>query len=223
MSAAPLRGAAGEIHARDLAPPTGPGATLAWIEATGPALVLGSRQAAVPGLVDEVACARDGVEIARRRSGGGAVWLAPGEHLWVDVLVGRDDPRWDDDVTRACGWLGDAWCEALAAEGLASPGDLAVHRGGLVHDAPVCFAAMGPGEVALGGAKLVGLSQRRTREGARFQCVVHARWVPDAYRAYGPGLGEPPAPSDVAALPALAGGAAARALVARLGEVVAAR
>lgn len=223
MRAAPLRGAAGDVHARDLAPPSGPGAAIVWIEATGPAIVLGSRQADGAGLVDGAACARDGVEVARRRSGGGAVWLAPGAHLWVDVLVGRADPRWDDDVARACGWVGDAWCAALAAEGLASAGDLAVHRGGLVRDAPVCFAAMGPGEVTRGGAKLLGVSQRRTREGARFQCVVHARWEPDAYRRYAPGLGAPPAPADVATLPALADADRARALVERLTEVVAAR
>ena len=31
--------------------------------------------------------------------------------------------------------------------------------------------------------KLVGLSQRRTRAGARFQCVVHRRWHPGPYAA----------------------------------------
>ena len=28
------------------------------------------------------------------------------------------------------------------------------------------------------GAKLVGISQRRSRAGARFQCAVHTRWSP---------------------------------------------
>ncbi len=43
----------------------------------------------------------------------------------------------------------------------------------------VCFAGIGPGEVLLGGRKLVGISQRRTRNGSRFQCMVHTRWSPD--------------------------------------------
>jgi hypothetical protein len=30
----------------------------------------------------------------------------------------------------------------------------------------------------VGDRKLVGISQRRTRDGARFQCVVHRRWDP---------------------------------------------
>ena len=42
----------------------------------------------------------------------------------------------------------------------------------------VCFGGLGPGEVVVGGRKLVGISQRRTRAVARFQCVVHRRWDP---------------------------------------------
>jgi lipoate-protein ligase A len=33
----------------------------------------------------------------------------------------------------------------------------------------VCFAGLGPGELSLDGRKLVGLSQRRTRNGIRIQ------------------------------------------------------
>ncbi|HEX2382259.1 MAG TPA: hypothetical protein VHI95_06460, partial [Acidimicrobiales bacterium] len=41
-----------------------------------------------------------------------------------------------------------------------------------------CFAGLGPGEVTIGGRKAVGISQRRTRAGARFQCVAYERWDP---------------------------------------------
>ena len=47
----------------------------------------------------------------------------------------------------------------------------------------VCFAGIGPGEVvgaATDGRKLVGLSQRRTRRGARLQSAVHLRFDPAA-------------------------------------------
>src|SRR5205085_3700242 len=57
-----------------------------------------------------------------------------------------------------------------------------VHRGAL-EQAPwskqVCFAGLGPGEVRIGGQKVVGLSQRRTRAGARFQALVLAAWDPE--------------------------------------------
>ena len=49
--------------------------------------------------------------------------------------------------------------------------------------------------MGVGHRKLVGISQRRTREGARFQCIVHRTWDPvpllgllaidDIERAYG--------------------------------------
>jgi hypothetical protein len=40
----------------------------------------------------------------------------------------------------------------------------------------VCFAGLAAGEVIVDGAKVVGISQRRTRAGARFQCSVPLRW-----------------------------------------------
>jgi len=100
--------------------------------------------------------------------------VAPGDPLWVDVVVPRDDPKWDDDVGRAFWWLGEVWAEALGA-------DAEVHRGGLCTtqwSRQVCFAGLGPGEVTIGGRKAVGISQRRTRDGALFQCAVHRRWEP---------------------------------------------
>ncbi|HEY6533729.1 MAG TPA: hypothetical protein VIY72_15585, partial [Acidimicrobiales bacterium] len=81
-----------------------------------------------------------------------------------------------DDVAGAAEWGGEAGVAALGELGLAG-GE--VHRGGLVRTplAPVvCFAGIGPGEVLLGGRKVVGISQRRTRNGARFQCSVPLRW-----------------------------------------------
>jgi hypothetical protein len=43
----------------------------------------------------------------------------------------------------------------------------------------VCFVGVGPGEVLVGDSKLVGISQRRVRAGARFQCQWIRRWAPD--------------------------------------------
>jgi hypothetical protein len=43
----------------------------------------------------------------------------------------------------------------------------------------VCFAGLGPGEVVdATGFKVVGVSQRRTRAIARFQCALPLRWDP---------------------------------------------
>lgn len=142
---------------------------------TRPALVLGSTQPA--SVVATGAGAT--VDVVRRRSGGGAVLVEPGKLVWVDVLVPAGDLLWDDDVGRAFAWLGRAWDGALADLGV--PGT-AVHAGPPVETSwsrLVCFAGLGPGEVTVGGAKVVGMCQRRTRAGALFQCAALLAWEPD--------------------------------------------
>ena len=129
--------------------------------------MLGSTQAA-PSVVD------GGPAVVRRRSGGGAVLVTADDPLWVDVDLPAGDPLWSNDAGRSFLWLGRAWAAALGG-------------GAEVHDGPfepgrwgraVCFAGRGPGEVFVDGAKAVGLAQRRTRGGARFQCAVLGSWDP---------------------------------------------
>ncbi len=139
-------------------------------------LVLGSTQS--DAVVDRSRASAAGVEVVRRRSGGGAVLLRPGETVWADVLIPAGDPLAEADVGRAFAWVGRAWAAALEAVGVA---------GAAVHDGPprptawsttVCFAGLGPGEVTVGGAKVVGISQRRTRAGSLFQCGALVVWHP---------------------------------------------
>lgn len=116
----------------------------------------------------------------RRASGGGAVLVGPDLILWADVTVPVGDRLWRADVGQAFWWLGDVWAAALADAGL--PGGQ-VWRGPLIRSAwsdRVCFAGLGPGEVRIAGAKVVGMAQRRTRSGSRFQCAVSIEWRPDA-------------------------------------------
>ena len=44
----------------------------------------------------------------------------------------------------------------------------------------VCFAGVGPGEVTAGTAKVAGVAQRRTREGARLHSMAPLSWDPAA-------------------------------------------
>ncbi|MGH9130932.1 MAG: lipoate--protein ligase family protein [Acidimicrobiales bacterium] len=173
-------GSAGEIHSLD-----------PWVACTGrqvwlceclrPAVVLGSTQPEHHLDVDRLRAA--GVELARRRSGGGAVLVVPDETVWVAVAVPSADPLWVADVGEAFVWLGRAWAHALNS--LRSPGSRSgspddgiatVHQGSLrrtAWSAHACFAGLGPGEVSVDGRKVVGISQRRTREGAVFHCAAH--------------------------------------------------
>lgn len=119
-----------------------------------------------------------GVPVVRRRSGGGAVLVGPGEVLWVDVLIPTGDPLWTSDVGLAGWWLGEAWARAVAAvtgaEPQAWPGEMISTRWSPM----ICFAGLAPGEVTVNGLKVVGVSQRRTRRGVLFQTAALLRWRP---------------------------------------------
>lgn len=143
-------------------------------------VALGSAQPAT--VVDPAVLARSGREVTRRRSGGGLVVMNPGEMLWVDVTIASTDRLWSDDVGVAFAWLGECWRRALVAAGeRPTSGEYTVHEGAMVGrelGRLICFAGAGSGEVMDGAAKVVGMSQRRTREWARFQCLVHTAFDP---------------------------------------------
>jgi hypothetical protein len=59
----------------------------------------------------------------------------------------------------------------------------------------VCWSGLGTGEVVdAAGAKVVGVSQRRTRDAARFQSMAHLVWHPERVAA----LAAAPRPTAVA-------------------------
>jgi lipoate-protein ligase A len=73
-------------------------------------------------------------------------------------------------------WLGICFVEALSPWVQAN-----VYRDPFstgIDGRVVCFASSSPGEVFVGANKLVGISQRRGRDGARFQCVLYRHWQP---------------------------------------------
>lgn len=171
------RSTAAEFHGRDVPDP--PSAQI-WVhEITRPALVLGSTQRHEQ--VDLVACERAGFDVVRRRSGGGAVLLVPGEVVWVDVIIPADGPGWSPDVHRPMVWLGRHLANAFREVG---DHDVNVHDAGMMHtdhSRLVCFDGIGPGElVRSDGSKLVGISQRRTRSAARLQCCWYSSYEPSA-------------------------------------------
>ncbi len=155
--------------------------TVRVLKVSAPTIVLGSSQSL--DVVDVEACTAEGVEVVRRRSGGGAVWLDD-DMVWVDVFVPAGHHRWDADIGRSMWWLGEAWAEALSSSGVA---DAIVHREAILRtrwSSLVCFAGVGAGEVVVDGRKVVGISQRRTRVGALFQCGVLRRWEPTDFIAF---------------------------------------
>jgi hypothetical protein len=107
----------------------------------------------------------------------------------VDVFLPAGDPLLDADVGRSFMWLGQAWAAALerlprgrvAGRVLARvparvPGDgIEVSSPGIAPTAwssLLCFGGLGAGEVTIGGRKVVGISQRRDRDGAWFHSMA---------------------------------------------------
>jgi len=157
---------------------------------TRPAIVLGSSQKDED--VDHAFCAANGIDVVRRRSGGGAVYVHPTESLWIDIVVPRGDALWNDDIGKSMWWIGDWWVALLADAGVVSA---QVHRGAFERNDwsdIVCFAGKGSGEVfpqeSHAQQKIVGISQRRTRDYARFQCIAYFQWDAALHAAMLPGL-----------------------------------
>lgn len=160
---------------------------LRFMHPSRPAIVLGSSQSDAD--VDAEFCRAHGFDVVRRRSGGGAVFVHPTESLWVDLVIPVGDPMWSNDVGAAMLWVGRAWCDALTAAGMDG---LGVHAGRFEPNdwsTTLCFAGRGTGEVFQGERKVVGISQRRTRDFARFQCTVYRRWNVEAMAAALPSVG----------------------------------
>ena len=144
-----------------------------WGDEERGALVLGSSQP--KELVDAGVLRRRELELVKRQSGGGAVLVVPGSVVWIDVFIPRDDLLWEDDVGKSALWLGEAWQATLLEFGVAAE----VHRGPYQPGdwgELICFAGRAAGEVFVDGKKSLGISQRRTRQGARFQTALARQW-----------------------------------------------
>lgn len=167
------RSEADEIHRGDLQS----GRALWWCDVTRPAIVLGSAQRETD--VDLDRAEELGLQVVTRRSGGGAVYVHPTDSLWLDVVIHPNDEQWTDDVSTSMLWLGDVFVEALSPWMSAETFRGAFDAG--TFGRSVCFDSRAPGEVMSGGRKLVGISQRRGRYGARMQCVMYRQWNPEQW------------------------------------------
>ena len=163
-------GTAADFHAMELPAER----ALWWCNVETPSVILGSTQSVDD--VNQSVANEHGVTVSRRRSGGGAVFVHPTDSVWVDITISRDDPLWKDDVAQSMMWLGQVFVEALSPWVKAEVYRESFSTG--VDGRVVCFASSSPGEVFVGANKLVGISQRRGRDGARFQCVLYRHWRP---------------------------------------------
>lgn len=160
----------------------------------------------VESAVDPVACARRGLQIVRRPTGGRAVLhgddldysLALPRGGWPGCSVRESSRRIADGLVEGLRALG---VEACLADGPPAPGR-----------SPACFASPSGCEVVVGARKLVGSAQRRTHQALLQQGALLLRLDPALSREVLRGadldgravgleelLGHPPDPRAVAA------------------------
>jgi len=187
-------------------------ATLGRRRPRGSTVVLGSRQD--HSWLDGDALRRDGVELRRRRGGGGAVLLRE-DDCWFEMWLPASSAVAGDDVRATACVVGEWWRRALGSLGVEGE----VHRSGLVDGelgAIACFAGLGPGEISVGGRKMLGLSQWRSREGVLVSAIVPARPPGDLFDYLAPGAPPMPALRAAASLELIAPSLSADALAASL-------
>lgn len=118
--------------------------------------------------IDRAACARLGIGLVRRPTGGSAILHeSPDRELTYSVVARGGDFPDADDVLETYRVLGTGLVAGLARLGIQAQLVPRV-RGGPGATPTFCFARTGAYEIAAGGLKLVGSAQRR-RSGAFLQ------------------------------------------------------
>jgi lipoate-protein ligase A len=155
-----------------------------------PAVSVGYGQTLEAG-IDLAACARLGLELVRRPTGGSAILHeGPAAELTYSVVARADDFAGADDLLETYRVLGAGLAAGLARLGLRAEVVPRLRRRS-VADPAFCFARTGSYEIAVGGKKVVGSAQRR--QGRAF--LQHGSVLLDAdparLAAVFPGAGDP--------------------------------
>lgn len=132
-------GSAVDFHARPL--PTDPHPHIWWFTPTHSALVLGSTQDR--SVVNSTECLKRGIEIVKRRSGGGAVLLSSETTVWIDVVLPATHELSVSDIGQAPLWLGKLFQRVLIDLGVT---DLILHETAMEKtdwSTLICFAGRG--------------------------------------------------------------------------------
>ena len=115
--------------------------------------------------VDVGACARLGVGLVRRPTGGSAIYHdGPGRELTYSVAASADDLGVGDDLLLTYEWIGRALRRGLRA--LGADAELMAARRPEGLSPAFCFAHTATYELEIAGRKVVGSAQRR--QGASF-------------------------------------------------------
>ena len=118
------------------------------------------------------------INLTVRQSGGGAVLVSPEDMLWVDIFVPKESRFWLADIAKASIWIGGIWRDALKRLDIECS---LFHENFSRSEASdlICFIGRAPGELFIDNRKILGISQRRSKHGTRFQCALIINWQPE--------------------------------------------
>ena len=118
------------------------------------------------------------INLTVRQSGGGSVLVSPDDMLWVDIFIPKESKFWIADIAKASIWIGRIWHDALERLGIeCSLFDESFSRSEASD--LICFIGRAPGELFIDNRKILGISQRRSKFGTRFQCALIINWKPE--------------------------------------------
>jgi lipoate-protein ligase A len=114
--------------------------------------------------LDLTACARLGVGLVRRPTGGSAIYHdGPSVELTYSVVAAIDDFEGAGDLLEAYRWIARGLVDGLRR--LAVPAEMVAVMPSAGAQPAFCFARTGSYEIEVGGRKLVGSAQRRQAGG----------------------------------------------------------
>ncbi|CAG4901097.1 unnamed protein product, partial [Acidithrix sp. C25] len=160
-----VEGGAADFHRDHIIPPLTRSVFVSRLQR--PAIILGSTQKLSDDMVSKAK--EIDFELVRRSSGGTGVIALPHECVWIDISFPVDDPLIEANVSRSFDLVARGWFDALSFLGVSG---LEVKGRPIVMDplaSQVCFTSKAPGEILVGGRKLVGMAQRRSRHA----CFIH--------------------------------------------------
>ncbi len=162
------KGTAQELHDAP-APTLTEGGLVVFNKCERDALVLGSAQSVE--LVDPGALEASNVELVKRSTGGGIVYIDAAADLWIDFYLPASDERTQAHLEGSFDWLGHLWLEAIGETNLELSISSSKPSSPTSESGLYCFGSPGFGEVCSATHKIVGISQRRTRDFSKFQCL----------------------------------------------------
>ena len=151
--------------------------TIWIIEPKDTCLVLGKSQRG-RAFLDLNYLEEQNINLTVRQSGGGAVLVSPEDMLWVDIFIPQGSKFWIPDIAKASIGIGTIWHEALKRLDIECSLFEQKFTRSEASDL-ICFISRAAGELFVKNRKILGISQRRSKFGTRFQCALIINWKPE--------------------------------------------